>query len=185
MAFFEEFGKKLTNAGKDVAKKTKDLADVTKLNMQINSEEDNIRNKYNEIGKLYYGLFSSSEDERFAPLCSSITESLNKINSFNEQIQAIKGIKKCSQCGTELSDSAQFCSVCGNKIVHEEDTKTAEDTETEGYTKTEGDSKTEEVAQNSEDVAAEETSAPVCPGCNETVDSNSAFCSKCGEELKK
>jgi ribosomal protein L40E len=122
MAFFEKFGEKLTNAGKDVAKKTKELADITRLNMQISSEEDNIKNKYIEIGKLYYKLFSESPDERFTQLFNSIAESKNKINFFKEQIQAIKGIKICSNCGAEIESSAKFCSACGYKSVVEENT---------------------------------------------------------------
>lgn len=153
MAFFEKFGEKLTNAGKDVAKKTKELADVTKLNMQINSEEDNIKNKYTEIGKLYYKLFSESPDENFAQLCSSIAESANKINSFKEQIQAIKGVKKCSSCGAEMDESAQFCSVCGNKIIIEETPVVEEPTQ-----------------DSSEAAETENPSDPACPGCDEPDD---------------
>lgn len=151
MAFFEKFGEKLTNAGKDVAKKTKELADVTKLNMQISSEEDNIKNKYSEIGKLYYKLFSESPDERFTQLFSSITESAGKINSFKEQIQAIKGMKKCSSCGAEIDDSAQFCSVCGNKSIVEE--KPA----------------VEEPAQDNSE-GAENASHQACPESDEPID---------------
>jgi len=122
MAFFERFGEKLSNAGKDVAKRTKELADITKLNMQINNEEDNIKSKYLEIGKLYYELHSSDPSEEFTDLCASITDSENKINTIKTEIQAIKGVKKCSKCGAEISLSATFCSVCGNKTVSEDTT---------------------------------------------------------------
>ncbi len=166
MAFFEKFGEKISSAGKDVAKKTKELADVTKLNMQIGSEEDNIKNNYVEIGKLYYGLFSSSPDERLAPLCSSITESLNKINTYKEQIQTIKGIKKCPKCGAEIADSALFCSVCGNKTSSEEE-KEPEEAKTE----------------TKEEAPVVEETPSSCPACNEPIDKNAAFCSKCGQKI--
>lgn len=168
MAFFEKFGEKLSSAGKDVAKKTKELADVTKLNMQIGGEEDNIKNQYIEIGKLYYGLFSSSPDERLASLCSSVTESLNKISTYKEQIQAIKGVKKCEKCGAEISDSSAFCSVCGNKA------STAEEKEPEEA----------KVETKEEAVAVEDSPAPVCPNCNEPVDKDASFCPKCGQKVK-
>jgi len=122
MAFFERFGEKLSNAGKDVAKRTKELADITKLNMQINNEEDSIKSKYLEIGKLYYELHASDPSEEFTDLCASITDSENKINTIKAQIQAIKGVKKCSKCGTEIALSSTFCSVCGNKTVTEDTT---------------------------------------------------------------
>ena len=114
MSFFEKFGEKLTSAGKDVARKTKELADTAKLNMQISSEEDNIKNKYVEIGKLYYELFSSSPDDKFSEFCNSITESKNKIESLKVQIMEIKGVTKCSKCGAEIAYTATFCSSCGS-----------------------------------------------------------------------
>ncbi|OPZ88720.1 MAG: Double zinc ribbon [Firmicutes bacterium ADurb.Bin419] len=166
MAFFEKFGEKISSAGKDMAKKTKELADVTKLNMQIGSEEDNIKNNYIEIGKLYYGLFSSSPDERLASLCSSITESLNKINTYKEQIQTIKGIKKCPNCGSEIADSAVFCSVCGNKTSSEEEIAPEEAN-----------------AETKEEAPVVEETPSLCPACNEPIDKNAAFCSKCGQKL--
>ncbi len=172
MAFFERFGEKLSSAGKDMAKKTKELADVTKLNMQIGNEEDNIKSKYIEIGKLYYDLFSSTPDERLAPLCSSITESLNKISTYKEQIQSIKGVKKCAKCGAEIADSASFCSVCGNKASSEEEKEPEE-----------ANDETKE-GPDEETVAVEDIPAPTCPNCNEQIDKDAAFCSKCGQKTK-
>ena len=45
MAFFEEIGKRLTNAGQNVAQQTKNLADVAQLNSAISDKEKKIRRK--------------------------------------------------------------------------------------------------------------------------------------------
>lgn len=172
MAFFEKFGEKISSAGKDMAKKTKELADITKLNMQIGSEEDNIKSKYIEIGKLYYELFSSNPDERLAPLCTSITESLGKISSYKEQIQSIKGVKKCSNCGAEIVNSALFCSSCGNKTSSEEE-KAPEETNDESVKEAE-----------EETIAVEDAPASVCPNCNAELDKDAAFCANCGQKIE-
>lgn len=194
MAFFEKFGEKLTNAGKDVAKKTKELADVTKLNMQIGNEEDNIKSKYLEIGKLYYELFSSSPDEKFTELCSSIAESENKINTYKDQIQEIKGVKKCSKCGAEIASSAVFCSICGNKTA--EPDKASESSEvvenSECVQNNEAVESTEiiannEVSENSEDTEVSDiinSTTSVCTTCNKTVTDSSMFCPNCGNKVK-
>ena len=156
MSFFN----RLTNAGKDMAKKTKELADITKLNLQISSEEDNIKNKYIEIGKLYYELFSSNPDEKFAELCSSITESMNKISALKEQILEIKGVKKCPKCGAEIAFSAVFCSACGTKIENDNDTTVENDTTAGNTEDNENNGKTDENTENTQsDVKVESTEA--------------------------
>jgi len=192
MSFFE----KLTSAGKDMAKKTKDLADIAKLNMQISSEEDKIKNKYIEIDKLYYELFSSSPDEKFAEFCASITESKNKIDDLKKQILEIKGVKKCSNCGAEIDFSAAFCSACGNKVINDENTTTdnaAENNETSENTESDQTNtcsesvevaETSNISANVDDPQNVESEVSLCPSCNNTVSADNAFCTSCGTKLK-
>lgn len=54
MAFFEEIGKRLTDAGQNVAKQTKNLADVTQLNSAISEREKKIAQLFSAIGQAYY-----------------------------------------------------------------------------------------------------------------------------------
>jgi RNA polymerase subunit RPABC4/transcription elongation factor Spt4 len=153
MAFFEKIGEKITSTSKDVAKKTKEITEVTKLNSQINSEEDKIKVKYSEIGKLYYESFMAAPNEEFAGLCNAITESLNKIDSLKNTIQVIKGVKKCQSCGAEIINSAQFCNVCGSKINFAEEIPTLD------------------------------LSQPKCTNCGELITGDSMFCSGCGNKI--
>lgn len=154
MAFFEKLGEKISSTSKDVAKKTKDLADIAKINMQISGEEDNIKDLYHQIGKKYYELHPNSNKAEFEALCNSVTQSLEKINTYKEQIQSIKGVKKCSNCGAEIEDSSVFCGVCGSKAA------------------------TVEEKQESPPVS------PICPGCQNPVTEDMAFCEGCGKKLK-
>ena len=154
MAFFEKLGEKISSTSKDVAKKTKDLADITRINMQISGEEDNIKDLYNQIGKKYYELYPNSNGAEFETLCNSVTESLAKIDTYKEQIQSIKGVKKCSNCGAEIDDNSVFCGICGNK--------------------------TETIEEKPEETPV----SPVCPGCQSLVTEDMAFCAGCGKKLK-
>ncbi|NLL06118.1 MAG: zinc-ribbon domain-containing protein [Clostridiaceae bacterium] len=202
MAFLEKFGEKLTSAGKDVARKTKELADTAKLNMQISNEEDNIKRKYAEIGKLYYELFSSSPDEKFAEFCNSISESKNKIDELRVQILEIKGIKKCSNCGAEINFTATFCSSCGNatttaqsenndkeepstevteKVEEIENCGNSQDAE-QGVGDTTSDVK--EVVDSADMGETHDNTALLCPSCSNTIADDSDFCPECGSKLK-
>jgi len=154
MDIFNKIGEKITSTSKDVAKRTKNLADITKINSQISNEENNIRSKYSEIGKQYYRLFHDSPDEMFVELCNSITDSLSKIKCYKKQICSIKGVITCAKCCAEVPDSSIYCGSCGTKI------------------------------EQSVQETAEDVSKPKCPQCSSDVSDDMMFCTKCGEKLK-
>lgn len=113
MPIFDEISKKISKTTQSAIKGTKDLADISRLNMQISDEQKLLSSFFMQIGKKYYELFSDSTDENFSSLCVSITESMTKITSLRNEIQAIKGIKKCPGCGAEISITTTFCGTCG------------------------------------------------------------------------
>ncbi len=113
MAFFDDLGKKISKAGQSAVQKTKELADIAKLNSSISDEERRIDDSYREIGKLYDSLRGSDPEVDFAPLIASVRESEEKIKEFRQQIKDIKGVVCCEKCGAEVSSNAAFCSACG------------------------------------------------------------------------
>ena len=54
MDFFEQLGKKLTDTGQNVARQTKNLADVTQLNNAISEREKKVSQLLLSIGQAYY-----------------------------------------------------------------------------------------------------------------------------------
>lgn len=116
MAFFNDLGKKLSQAGQATVQKTKELADVAKLNSMISDEEKRINNAYTEIGKLYVELHESDNEEAFTALIESIRQANEKIADLKNQAAEIKGIVKCDKCGAEVAKGSAFCGACGNPI---------------------------------------------------------------------
>ena len=113
MAFFDDLGKKLSKAGQSAVQKTKELADIAKLNSSVYDEEKKIDNNYLEIGKLYVSLHDADHEQDFDSLISAIHESEDKIKELKQQNSAIKGVVKCEKCGAEVSGDSAFCSSCG------------------------------------------------------------------------
>lgn len=113
MAFFDELGKKISQAGQSAVQKGKELADIAKLNSAVYDEEKKIDDNYREIGKLYASLHGEDPDVDFAALIAAIHESENKIVELKQQIKDIKGVVCCEKCGAEVSSNAAFCSSCG------------------------------------------------------------------------
>ena len=54
MEFFNKVGSSISNKSKNVARKAKELAEISSLNNQINAQEDIINKICLEIGKTVY-----------------------------------------------------------------------------------------------------------------------------------
>lgn len=113
MAFFDDFGKKLSQAGQSAVQKTKDMTEIAKINGAINEEEKKINNTYFQIGKLYATLHSSDYEADFEGMITYLKGAEQRIAQYKEQIQQIKRVTRCEKCGAEVADNSAFCSSCG------------------------------------------------------------------------
>lgn len=113
MAFFDDLGKKLSNAGQTAVQKTQELAAVAKLNSEISDEEKKINNTYFQIGKLYVAMHENDCESDFQGMIISLRDSTQKIAEYKQQIQNIKGVVRCEKCGAEVANNVAFCSSCG------------------------------------------------------------------------
>lgn len=155
MSVFENFTKKVTETAKAAAKKSGDLVEVTKLNMNISNEEGKIEKAYEEIGKLVYESFKRGEEvaEAFRGQCELIRSYEEVISEMKQKILELKSVKICPSCGSELALDVAFCSKCGAK---------------------------QEMPQPQ---VAEEPAEKVCPSCSEVNTPDAAFCAKCGAKM--
>ena len=129
MAFFDNLGKKISQAGQTAVQKTKEMADIAKLNSSISDEEKKIDNSYREIGKLYVSLHDEEHEAAFAELIAGIHDAEKKISEYQQQIKDIKGVICCEKCGAEVANNAAFCSACGAPmpVVKPVETEAAEE----------------------------------------------------------
>ena len=116
MAFMERMGDTLLNMGKDVSQKAKDMSGIAKLKFNIRSKEDFVRAQYIELGKAYYERHKGEEDNPEQARFIQIEEALEDIAQMERQILELKGAKKCPDCGAEMAETAEYCSVCGAKL---------------------------------------------------------------------
>lgn len=119
MSFFDDLGKKISQAGQTAVQKTKEMADVAKLNSAVSDEEKRIEDSYKEIGKLYVSLHTADHEADFDAYFSAIQEAENKIKEYRQQLKEIKGVVKCEKCGAEVAKDAAFCSSCGAPMPKE------------------------------------------------------------------
>lgn len=115
-AFFEGLGKKFSQTGQDAMKKTKGLAEISRLNSQIADEEKKLNKLYLKLGQLYYQMNTENPDPVYLDICQAIGGCLQTIDRHQVMVDEIKGIKKCRRCQTEVPLSSTFCPTCGNKL---------------------------------------------------------------------
>ncbi len=70
--------------------RTKTYAKIAKLTLELNSESDELRRIYTEIGKLYYEQAKGSAAGFFAPLFAQAAETTEKIGSIESEIRALR-----------------------------------------------------------------------------------------------
>ena len=108
-------------AGKaaDVAsKKAGELANVTKLNLQIFDLNTDIELLFKEIGKSVYLTHTGAEieAEEIDSKIVQIDEKYAKIAELKECIASRKTTCRCPNCGCECNKTDSFCSACGTKL---------------------------------------------------------------------
>lgn len=156
MAFFEQLGKKLSDAGQGVAQQTKNFADVSRLNNTISEKERRITQLYQSIGQAYYQRHQDDGDLEFQSETDELKKLLREIAQHQEEIKRIKGIVKCPGCGADVPFQAAFCNCCGMKM-----TPSAPPAQTPaGETRT-------------------------CSACGAVLGKDNLFCTHCGAKLEE
>lgn len=144
MAFFQDLGKKITNAAQDASKKTSELIEISKLNSSVNTEKAAIVEIQKKIGELVYGMFTAGEQipeplltevQAIAEKNKAITDLENKIAEIKAEAERYKeeqaqiraqqpqqpqagapaGTRFCTGCGAPLEPGMVFCGKCGTK----------------------------------------------------------------------
>lgn len=158
MGKLKGFGKKLSDAAKNTAKKSEELIEIGKVKNKIREAENNIEKLKMGIGETAYAKFKAGETT-FAEAeesCGSIDEALETIKGFEAKILQLKHIRICPDCSTEVEDTVAFCPKCGHKFeplpVEEEE--------------------------------AEEADVLKCASCGVVLDEGASFCGSCGAKVE-
>lgn len=116
------FLEKLNKTGHDTVQKVKDSTEISRITSLIQAEQNEQIKIFAEIGRQYYDLEKENAmlNELFTKLFSDISESNEKIASYQAEILRIKNVKRCPKCGRECSQDSVFCAGCGTQLPQEE-----------------------------------------------------------------
>lgn len=145
---FEKISKTITDTGKAVSEKTKQVGEAAKLNAKIVASEHTVSENYTILGKFYYDNYKNNPDEGAVEAVNSITAALDAIDEMKAQILSLKGAVKCTVCGAECPIENNFCGKCGAALEKPEvpTEETAEEAEAAEVIETTADEVAEEEA---------------------------------------
>ncbi len=118
MDFFNKLGKKASETYQATKEKASNISDELKLRGKISEQKEKIEKLYKEIGETVYNEVKDGKDvsrDAIVSKCDDISKAKDEISKLEADILAVKKIKKCANCGTELDIKAEFCSKCGKE----------------------------------------------------------------------
>lgn len=195
MAFFDDLGKKISQAGQTAVQKTKEMTEIARINGLISDEEKKMTNNYYQIGKLYVAMHQHDFESDFAGMIAAISESETKIRDYKQQIQDIKGVICCEKCGAEVAKGIAFCSSCGAAMPKVETVDVSLHNKCDScgalvekgmrFCTSCGKPMSAPVVTPSiqADVPSEPSDKRTCSNCGATLDADVAFCTECGTKI--
>ena len=198
MSFFENLGKKISQAGETAVEKTKQMTEIACLNGKIDDVQKNLDKVYKQIGEIYAEKYSDIAPEDLVDYITQVKNYQTELETLGKDLDYVKGYVRCGQCGLLIKIGDAFCGKCG------EAAPVVERAEKEGDSSTcpKCGSEVDENARFCPDCGAnleEERKAAglveeikednivdvkLCPKCNATVKEDAGECPACGEKLE-
>ncbi len=165
------WSEKLNQMTQDAISKSKEVAGVAKLTLEMNSLNQNIKTIQTEVGAYVLENGLLMEDASVAEWASKVAALKADIEADAEKINELKNVSICPGCGEKVSRNSKFCDKCGTAIVLKVSDPVGED----------------EVVVDANYTAAGEQeaccgAAQTQEGCCETAGEQEACCGAAGEQ---
>lgn len=133
--------------------KSKEMAEITRLNMEISNQEQRLRELYGKLGQFLVEnpQLVPAEAQEAQSCLQEVAQVQAGIEASKATLLEVRNVNICPGCGAEVARTSKFCPSCG--------------------------------AQMDRSVMERLAQTPVCPACGAEVEAGSAFCGSCGAKL--
>lgn len=113
------WSEKFSKVTQTAISKSKEMAEVTRLNMEISTYTQNLKELYAQAGEFLIEKDLCQDNEIIKDLKSQIMMIKANIETNQEKVNAIRNIGICPKCKSEISRDSKFCDKCGAEITRE------------------------------------------------------------------
>lgn len=111
------WGEKLNKMTQSAITKSKEMAEVTRLNMEISTLRQNLKELYENVGEYVLTNGVAAEDSAITEYVAQMVTIKQNIEANEEKVKEIRNINICPSCGAEVSRTSKFCDKCGTEMV--------------------------------------------------------------------
>ena len=120
MDFLNEFTRRFSSVARSVTEKSKEGAEVTRLNGELKASAEALERLYARYGRLCYLRLSGGGDaEAEEALAVRIRAAELQLEELTRARDAAREFKRCQSCGAVHPKEAKFCSACGKRLPDE------------------------------------------------------------------
>ncbi len=192
MAFFDDFGKKLSSMTSDLSGKAKDFSAQVRLEGEIRNAESEKKELFQTIGQLYFEQQTNpgSETPDYSSLLDEVCAANERIENAKARIAEIKEQARLRE--EQRAAEREAAREAAREKAEREAAEKAEKAEREAAEEAErsaADRYFEEEA-GTEDSVEDGSWTPaaagtaVCKSCGAEIPSDSIFCPKCGSRIE-
>ena len=119
MSSLEKLSNILSETTKSLGKKSSEFIEISKLNLSAQQKQDQIHDKYEQIGQYVYSKLkrvNSISREELEPWINEINALERDMATLEKMALNIRNIKHCTYCKIELDDDVNYCPLCGKYL---------------------------------------------------------------------
>ncbi|HAX73002.1 MAG TPA: zinc ribbon domain-containing protein [Firmicutes bacterium] len=114
MPFMDDLSKNVNALAQTTKKKSGEILELTKLNIELNTAKVDLSDLYERIGVIVYAnrIKNIQESPEILELLKLIDVQLTKIKGIEKQMDAVKNVRTCEHCKRVISPDVKYCPYC-------------------------------------------------------------------------
>ena len=113
---FSDLGKKLSKLGQDTKNGVQKMSDSVSISNRISAEKKSLERLFAAIGEAVYKESPDIPKEGLEDEWAAVKVAYANIASLGEQLDHVKGIIYCPNCGRPADKGDKFCAKCGFRL---------------------------------------------------------------------
>lgn len=112
-----DWSDKLNQMAQSAVSKSKEVAELAKLNLEISNLNQKIREIHTRVGAYVLEKGLLSEEGTIAEWAGKAADLKAEIEADQSRMNELKGVVICPGCGEAVPNTSRFCAKCGTAMV--------------------------------------------------------------------